>query len=217
MEKYGVPYATQNPQIMEKLRETNTERYGAPYILQMDGFKDKTKENMTEKFGSLEAFYAYVYDCAIKSLAKHRKNGGKTEIEQLTYEYLVDIFGEDDVVYNSLIDERYPFHVDFYIKSRDVFIEINAFWTHGEHRFNPNDESDVKLLDEWKNKSENSKKYKIAVDTWSEKDVLKINTAEENGLYYIPIWSNDIGVVKETIEQYFKNNNLEFPRERPLF
>ena len=172
---------------------------------------------MTEKFGSLEAFYAYVYDCVIKGLAKHHKNGGKTEIEQLTYEYLVDIFGEEDIVYNSLIDERYPFHVDFYIKSRDVFIEINAFWTHGKHKFNPNDESDVKLLEEWKTKGENSEQYKNAIVTWSEKDVLKINTAEENGLYYIPIWSNNIDVVKETIEQYFKNNNLEFPRERPLF
>ena len=116
MEKYGVPNATQNPEIMEKvhktnierygfkvarmnedinkkLEQTNIERYGAPCIFSMDGFRDKVKENMAEKYGSLEAFYAYVYDCAIEGLAKHRKNGGKTEIEQLTYEYLVDVFG----------------------------------------------------------------------------------------------------------------------------
>ena len=54
---------------------------------------------------------------------------------------LISVCGEDDIIrqYNS---ERYPFSCDFYIKSLDVFIEYQGFWSHNVHPYNPDSEED---------------------------------------------------------------------------
>ncbi len=45
--------------------------------------------------------------------------------EELFYKELCEIYGEADVVHGYSIDPRYPFNCDFYIKSQDLFIELN--------------------------------------------------------------------------------------------
>lgn len=35
-------------------------------------------------------------------------------------------FGKTDVLRNVCVDNRYPYHVDFYVKSHDLFIELNG-------------------------------------------------------------------------------------------
>jgi len=42
---------------------------------------------------------------------------------------------------------RYPYYCDFYIVEDDLFIELNAHWSHGGHPFNENDENDLKTLE----------------------------------------------------------------------
>lgn len=104
--------------------------------------------------------------------------------EQELYSQLCDIYSSDDVIRGYYDEVRYPFRCDFYIKSEDKFIELNRFWHHGPHPFNPGNAEDVQLLEEWKEKAKTSKQYQAAIETWTIRDVKKIQTAKENNLNY---------------------------------
>lgn len=99
--------------------------------------------------------------------------------------YLVEKYGENDI-YTQYIDKvRYPFACDFYIKSLDLFIELNLHWSHGGHAFNANNEMDIKKLATWEEKAKQSDFYRNAIETWTVRDVLKFKTAKQNKLNYI--------------------------------
>lgn len=234
LEKYGVDNISKSEEIKQKIRDTNLERYGCEYPQQNEQIKqkikdayynkylsgtkeanenwnkvlEKKKKTYIEKYGSLKNYYQITYDKITKSLQKH-KNHGMTTPEYQTYEYLQTLFDKDDIQFNVNVDERYPFHVDFYIKPLDLFIEINAFWTHGKHLFDEDNKDDVELLNKWKQKAETSKQYKSAVNVWSVIDPFKCQTAKMNNLNYLPIWSNKIEIIKTIINEYLENNKRE--------
>lgn len=92
-------------------------------------------------------------------------------------------------VYRQYRDlKRYPFYCDFYIVENDLFIELNAHWTHGGHPFNKDNPEDIKKLNEWKEKSKTSKFYKTAIEVWTARDVQKQKVAKENHLNYKVIY-----------------------------
>ena len=124
----------------------------------------------------------------------NRKYYGMSKIEQETYRYLCSLYSIEDIRFNEIIDERYPFHVDFYITSLDIFIEINAHYAHGGHIFGTV-ETDELVLEQLKQKIKENQK----------------SSAKDNNLLYLPIWSNEIKVVIEEIEKFFKEHNLELP------
>lgn len=123
----------------------------------------------------------------------HKNNSFKicdTKAEKEVYEKLLTHFSKGDIIPQYFDKERYPFKCDFYIKSADLFIEVNGNWTHGPHPFNKNNEEDIKTLNEWTEKSKTSKYYKNAVYVWTDLDVRKLNTAKENKLNFIAIYNN---------------------------
>lgn len=101
---------------------------------------------------------------------------------------LTSRYGEDNVYRNYDEDPRYPFAVDFYIKSEDLFIELNLFWMHNDHPFDPSSEEDVETLRKWETKT--SPQYKVATEVWSVKDPLKLETARRNHLNFKFIYKN---------------------------
>ena len=98
-------------------------------------------------------------------------------------------------------DHRYPYHVDFYLPKYDLFIEIQAHWTHGQHKFNENDINDKNTLKSWKEKSKHSKFYNSAIDVWTIRDKEKRNTAENNNINYLEIFSNDINIIIKKVKE----------------
>ena len=106
--------------------------------------------------------------------------------EEIAYALLCKKFSSDDIVrqYHS---NEYPFNCDFYIKSKDLYIECNFSWTHGGHWFDETDENDLQTFQKWKNK--NTKFYDNAIQTWTVRDVKKRKTAEKNHLNYIVVWN----------------------------
>lgn len=100
------------------------------------------------------------------------------------------IFGDADVFHNYKSDV-YPFMCDFYIKSRDLYIELNAHWSHGGHWYT---ESDAAVIAGWK-----SKYGLTAGQTFSVRDVIKRNTARDNNLNYIVFWKTDLSDFNEWI------------------
>lgn len=63
-----------------------------------------------------------------KAAKTHRKNNSfnNSKPEISLRKILVEIFNENDIITEYSDDPRYPFKCDFYIKSEDLFIELNA-------------------------------------------------------------------------------------------
>lgn len=114
-------------------------------------------------------------------------NSSKPEIE--LKEYLEKIFGKNDIEYQYDKDPRYPFLCDFYIKSLDLFLELNLFMTHGNHAFDPNNEKDLNTLKVWEEKAKDHPLYKNAIEVWTIKDPKKLQIAKENNLNYLTIYN----------------------------
>ena len=203
MERYGVEEPNQNPEICEKMlvsmRKTMLERYGISYNMQRPECAkkaaEKRQQTMLEKYGVKNSVQSDKIRGAI--FESRRKNGtlNSSIPEEFLYQMLIDKFGEDDVIRNKIIDNRYPFHVDFYIKSRDLFIELNGDRSHYTHWFDENNERDRQVLQAWidndKRISESTGKksrYSRYIKTWSKTDVEKRQYAKKNHLNYLVFW-----------------------------
>ena len=130
----------------------------------------------------------------LKIQNKHRieskrlnKTFNTSRLEDNLYKLLLTKYS--DVKRNYNLDPRYPYMCDFYIPSKDLFIELQASWTHGRRPFIANDASCQEQLNTWKQKASISNYYKNAIETWTKRDVLKRQTAEKNNLNYIEIWN----------------------------
>ena len=88
------------------------------------------------------------------------------------YNDLVNVYGEHDVI-RQYSDDRYPFACDFYIKSLDLFIELNKCWTHYNEPFDSNNIKHQEVLKVWEEKAKDSDYYKNAIYTWTILDVKK--------------------------------------------
>ena len=124
-----------------------------------------------------------------------RKNGNigkfKTKIESKVEADLINKYGKEHVFYQYKDEKRYPFYCDFYVDTEDLFIEVNSWWHHGTHPYNPNDENDVKRLNELIAKSEQfpeNGQWKEAIKIWTVVDPLKIEIAKNNNLNYKMIY-----------------------------
>ena len=85
--------------------------------------------------------------------------------------------------------KEYPFNCDFYIPSLNLYIEYNGTWLHGDKFFDKSDIKDLEKLNQWTEKSKNSKFYKNAIETWTVRDINKLETVIKNNLNYIA-WFN---------------------------
>ena len=107
-----------------------------------------------------------------------------TKAEKEYYNYLLTLYDESDIIRQYYDKERYPFKCDFYIKSKDLFIEVHGNWTHGGMPYIKGNEICENQLNEWIEKSKNSNYYKNAIYTWTDLDVRKLNTFKSNKLNY---------------------------------
>ena len=169
--KYGVETGFESPEIRAKISKTIHERYGVHLI----GHHRPSHE---------------------KSWRTRRKNGtfNVSKPEDTLYGLLCDKFGVDDVIrqYKSV---EYPYHCDFYVRSRDLYIELNASWTHGGHWYDNTNRDDISQLEKWKAKG--GKYYLDAIETWTVRDPMKLSTAKLNGLSYLVFWDSDLTDAKQ--------------------
>lgn len=122
-----------------------------------------------------------------------KKNGsyGKSKEEDRLFEELNNIFDTNDVC-RQYKDDRYPFRCDFYIKSLDLFIEYNGYWVHNTHFYNCDSDGDQQIYIDWLNKlNEGHKAYENAIRVWTVTDPLKLQTAINNNINYVVLWTPD--------------------------
>ena len=113
--------------------------------------------------------------------------------EEDLYEKLLTVFGEADIDRQYKDEDRYPFNCDFYIKSLDLFIEFNGFYTHGFHWFDKDNPDDMNKLEKWKARdaSDDYGTYENAIYTWTDLDVRKRQKARESNLKYVVLWNEE--------------------------
>ena len=216
MERYGTKYyascdkaknhmskVISSKEVQDKTIQTCLNRYGVSYSLCRKDIRKKQKEALnSDSYKQKRKSIGKIV--ADKSMRTRINNGtmSTSKCENDFYEYLLNHFNKEDI-YRNYKSELYPFFCDFYIKSIDVYIELNIHWTHGGHEFNPSSLEDKKKLCEWKNRLNNGiMAYETAINVWTIKDKEKINTAKKNKLNYIIIWN------QKELNEYINSNKL---------
>ena len=163
----------------KKSQQTCMERYGVANYSQTDEARDAQSKRMLNSD----------YQKQINATKRRNESFNISGPEDRLHEMLINRFGVSDIEQNYICD-KYPFACDFYVKSLDLFIELNAHWIHNNHFFDENDEIDVQTRNLWESK--NSQYYKNAVETWCIRDVNKREVARQNKLNYLVFWDTQL-------------------------
>ena len=177
-QNYNVDWFTKSEEIKNKAKETMLRRYGVEYSMQIP----KNKEYMSYLMSSYE-MQERRYNTMKRN---HTFNSSSTEEE--LFLYIKSRFPK--VVRQYKDKNRYPYFCDFYIPELDYFIELQGYYTHGKHPFDPNSNEDLQLIEYYKKKyGEDCQPITI----WSIKDVEKRDCAKRNHLNFKEVWSLEDG------------------------
>ena len=201
LENYGVLSYSQTEEFLEKCKKTNQSHLGVDWPAQHPQTIEKMSASCRKNFGvdfypqSKEHKALYKDEIFVKNRQEKiyktkRENGTFTtsKPEEIAYDLLCSKFGDENVI-RQYSSDVYPFNCDFYIKGIDLYIELNAYWTHGNHFFDVNNLDDIKIVETWKSK--HTKFFDAAIDTWTRRDLFKAQTAIKNKLHYLVFWSFD--------------------------
>lgn len=207
-EKYGgnAPLCDEN--VKNKMLETNIRRYGVYNVFQNEDVKSQIIETNIRRYGvkypmmskDIQKKIDYAKAVEKQFLSKQRNGTLHTSShEEKIFEYLIEKYRN---VKKQYTDNRYAnpknklkFKCDFYLVDYDLFIEYQGTYHHGGEPFDNNNETHIKKLAEWKERSEShiNSDYKEAIRVWTIKDPLKRLVAKNNNLNYLEIWSDEHG------------------------
>jgi len=167
-EKEREAYRKKSPEemtsILEKRIQTNLQRYGVSYPMQSEEIKS-----------AFDWASAYKKSCETKS--KNKTGTQQSKIEILVGQHLSNIFGEQNVLSQVAVNDRWTF--DFYLLNEDVYIQVDGTYWHGLNR----------PLDEIK-KLKSSKDTRI-LETFN-KDRAQDEWADKNGICLVRITDEEI-------------------------
>ena len=189
----GMKYSEEELEHMkDSFRKTMIDRYGKTSIVKGtkhteehkrkigDSNRGKPKRKLSEQQLLIKLSKEYI--------TKKKNNSFNTSSSELELYKKLCEENKTKTIYRNYKCERYPFYCDFYIKEDDLFIELNAHWTHGGKPFDEKDADCIRQLNEWKEKAKTSKFYEEAIKTWTVRDVNKRIVAEKNKLNYKVIY-----------------------------
>ena len=187
---YGTPYYQQSEaylktisDVKQKMIDTNKKKFGAEYYQQSETYRNTLPEILEKNYNTKKQ--------------NHTFNTSKPELKLL--KILQNKFGVSDVEYQYR-SPKYPYNCDFYIKSLDLYIELQGSWTHGKAPFDPDSKEHRQKLNDWQEKAKTSEFYKNAVKIWTINDPLKRKIALENNLNYMEVFdSKNFSEIKHLI------------------
>lgn len=144
-------------------KETMIKKYGVPYAMQSEELKRKQHVS-----------------------TKNNGNCNTSKFEEYVYEQLINKFGNDNII-RQYYSDVYPFNCDFYIKSLNIYIEIQGSQFHHFHPFNENNIDDINELNRLKQK--NTPQYKSIIKVWTITDPLKRKIAKDNNLNFYEFYT----------------------------
>lgn len=196
MRDYGVSNVSQLPGVKVKRELTMLGLYGVINVFMDPHVQDKIKRGNVIKYGFENPAKS---DVVKKKVALTKRRNGTfaaSNTEETLYSLLVDAFGENNVVRQYSDRERYPFACDFYVPSRDLFIELNGTWTHGG-RWYEGSEVDQQQVDKWQKKD--TVYFDNALYNWTVRDVAKREAAQRHNLNYVVFWDGSEALTDATL------------------
>lgn len=166
---YGVEVPLQSREVQMCLKETCLKTYGVDSYSKTDAFKTKMSDS--------SAIW-------VPKMFATKKSKGNLNTSQVEKRIARELQGFE----REYVSERYPYHSDFYDSDRDLFIEVNAHWTHGGHWYDTFSVFDANKLIDWQAKS--SSYIDKAIKTWTVSDVTKRQCARDNKLNYVTFWDS---------------------------
>ena len=212
LEKYGVDNPAKLEENKEKVKQTCLKKYGGLAPICDPNIKSQIKQTCLEKYGvdnygkslkhkinmstimSSDEMQEHRYNVMTKN---HSFNTSKPEEE--LYLYIKEKFPSVKRQYKDKL--RYPYNCDFYIPELDYFIELQGYYTHNTHPYNPNSISDQVLVERYK---ERYGPKCQAITIWTIKDPEKRDCAKRNNLNFKEVWSLEEG--KKFIDSLFENH-----------
>lgn len=200
---YGVDNPYKAKEVKEKIRNTCISRYGVDCIAK----SNEWKKNMSKIMQSKE-MKERIYNTKKRN---HTFNSSKAEDN--LYIDLCNLYGKDNIKRNYTND-LYPWNCDFYVVSLDLYIELQGYYTHGQHPYN-----------EYNIEDRNRKEYLVntygenngQVRVWTVTDVSKRNKAKENSLKYLEIYDYktlNVDDIKKLIELTSKYRHVVFMNKK---
>ena len=188
LEKYGVEYSSQSNIVKQKIKQTCLERYGTTNGGASKQAQEKIKQTCLERYGTTNGGASKQAQEKIQSTKRKNHTFSSSKPEEQLYKDIYDIYPS---VIRQYKEERYPYNCDFYIPELDMFIELQGTWTHGPHPFSSTSKDDLYIVEQWKKKEKEHKYYIKAINGWTIKDPEKRNTAKENNLNYVELFSKE--------------------------
>lgn len=181
---------------VKKLAETQTALYGG---VGLAGASAQAKAYITSaktkrEFLTRAAEQLQLHGCVLENC----RNSSVFEV--FAYAALLDRFEAKDILVEYGVhpyDARYPYPCDFYIKSLDLFIELNVHFTHGGHWFDPASSADC-LRKRHLEQTDRARNRKF-LSTWCVRDVDKRKAARAAGLTYLVFWDGTSRHVGNTL------------------
>ena len=168
--------------IRAKTRQTLKQRYGVENPMDVPGVRERHLCSVQS-----EAVRAK------RNSTKMRNHSFNTSLPEYRLGCLLrSVFGDAGVL-DGYTSDVYPYVCDYYIPHRDLYVELNAHWSHGGHWFTSDDEDTVRT---WR---QLSKYYQNAAETFSVRDVEKRAAARLNSLNYLVFWKPDLSDAKAWI------------------
>ena len=201
LEKYGSEYYIGSKDRLEKTIEFSKQNYNVDWFTKSEEIKNKAKETMLKRYGveysmqipKNKEYMSYLmssYEMQERRYNTMKRNHtfNSSSIEEEFFLYIKSRFPK--VIRQYKDKNRYPYFCDFYIPELDYFIELQGYYTHGNHPFDPNSNEDLQLIEYYKKKyGEDCQPITI----WSIKDVEKRNCAKRNHLNFKEVWSLEDG------------------------
>ena len=195
LSKYGIPIRQNGDAVKLQRSHWSQEKELNRSLKFMKTWRDKPKEERDRQM-SLTHSYTNTPQTIQKARdTKFKNNTYKKSIaEDKFYDKLLMFFEQDDIV-RGYVDNRYPYNCDFYIKSKDLFIEYQGHYTHG---YEPYDETNIRHIEYL----EDMQSRGIDMTTWTTRDVTKLKTAKRNKIKLLLIYPKN--------NSYFiKNGNVK--------
>lgn len=184
IEKYGTFNPMKSKVVQERLTQTNSTKYGGMSPFSSAEVRQKaTLSRNAVAYSQLEQF---AKDGIVENVTCFKSVG-----EMIMFRELVNKFGKNDVFFQYGVhpfDKRYPYNCDFYIKSFDLFIELNAHYCHHTHWFDSTNHDDVLRRDNIL--TYGKKRSKDSLRVWCGTDVKKRETARRNNLNFLVFWDS---------------------------
>ena len=215
LEKYGVDNPAKLEENKEKVKQTCLKKYGGLAPICDPNIKNQIKQTCLNKYGvdnygkslkhkinmstimSSDEMQEHRYNVMTKN---HSFNTSKPEEE--LYLYIKEKFPLVKRQYKDKL--RYPYNCDFYIPELDYFIELQGYYTHNTHPYNPNSILDQVLVERYR---ERYGPKCQAITIWTIKDPEKRDCAKRNHLNFKEIWNLEEG--KKFIDNLFENQNIK--------